>query len=236
MLSSCLFSLTYSQTIFPNVDQTKIEIQYGISSSFEVWDVYQQNKITYTSLEDLDKIPKHSLYHTIFISILEHEADYREYFTEADWLLIELLPSHGDRSIVLQQFSSMQSTCFTFENSVSMGVSFPQVVELYVETAEQADKFLDDHYVEAFNLLSIEGQAYFNMLIEGYRGTKRLAYGSVNFQKVADRIPEEAYKIMELRCTQISEIDFARIPTGKTLKSDLEEARLKRRILNPVDN
>ena len=174
-----------------------------------------------SSYEDLDKIPPHSLYNSIFVRILSGEEAYRHLFSNADWELMEALPSHQDASILIPQISSIRSTCFALNDRESLNLTFEQSLDLYVETARSTDLVLDNHYLYAYDLLSDSGKKIFNGFLEELRGTNNFVYSTTDFRAAALQFPEVASELMAARCEEISIIDLEKVSEGRTLQDDI---------------
>ncbi|MEX0902274.1 MAG: hypothetical protein WDZ76_06055 [Pseudohongiellaceae bacterium] len=185
------------------------------------------SRVVHSSFDELDKIPKREVYRVVFTHLLEHEETYRARFPAADWLTLENIPSHSDRSIVQVHINPMKSTCFIFEDLESHGLGIEQLVELYVESVELAESALDEHYIAIFKSLSEKGEQIVSDLIETYRGTNRLAFSRVNFSEFAYQEPDGALDIMKSRCAVVSDLDIESIELGKTIKAELEENKDK---------
>lgn len=174
-----------------------------------------------SSYEDLDEIPPHSLYNSIFVRILSGEESYKQLFSNADWELIEALPSHQDASILIPQISSIKSTCFALNDKESLNLTFEQSLELYVETARSTDLVLDNHYIYAYELLSDSGKKIFDGFVEELRGTNNFVYSTTDFKAAALQFPEVARELMAARCENITTLDLGMVSEGRTLQDDI---------------
>lgn len=176
----------------------------------------------YSSKDDLDKIPPHSLYHMIFVRLLSNDQAYRAQFTKEDWDLIEALPSHRDASLFEPQIISMKSTCYALSEAGKLNLSFEQSLQLYVDTARSGETLLDEHYLTAYAQLSDQGKGVFNTIKEGARGTNSIVYSTTDFEVAARQHPEVAKEHMNARCEQTINIETDMLLEGIRLKDDIE--------------
>jgi hypothetical protein len=179
---------------------------------------------SYSSKEDLDRIPPHSLYNVVFVRILSNESVYRQVFSQVDWELIESLPTHSDASILMPQLSSMKSTCFALSGDSKLDLRFEQSLRLFVETAQQSDVILDNHYSQAYEGMSESGRKIFDSIKEEFRGTNNLVFSTTDFGVAARKFPETAKELMAARCQEINELDTNSFVENRTLKDDVGEA------------
>lgn len=215
-----LTGIAHSQNILPHgKEQSTIALREMDIGRFQ--NALRDATTSYSSIEDLDKIPPHSLYNLIFVRILTNESTYRQAFSQVDWELIESLPSHRDASILEPQFSSMKSTCFALNSKNNLDLSFAQSLKLYVETARKSDVLLDDHYLQAYARISESGKKIFNSIKEELRGTNSLVFSTTDFEIAAREFPEIAKELMSARCQEINDMDINSFVETRTLKDDI---------------
>ncbi len=195
----------------------------GHQERAELQQSLRENLIRKSSREDLDIIPAHLVYHSIFLDMLMQPA-LRAALPQQDRQLIDSLPAHDHRKFATGTRNAMTAACTVIDRlSQHSPAAAYQAVQAFKRAQRQVSERLDKHYQQVLNELTETGRNLVVEEAEKLRNSDLLVHAEIDLETLSFARPEFTLAFLQDACDNSSQLLANGNWTSRTLGDQLAD-------------